>query len=149
MTATRFDWQQHLASIYAASMDTVSGDSLVHTVYAYMIGDPKGLSPFVTVSAGGTDFLDDPAVYGAQRDTFNIDVLVFVLYSQKLNNYTNVNAEERLAEISQRIRDLNTVNGSADNRWSRLDYREASRITTANIGGNTYHIESIRLRLSR
>ena len=54
MTATRFDWQQHLASIYAASMDQTSGDSLVHTVYAYMIGKPKGLSPFVTVSAGGS-----------------------------------------------------------------------------------------------
>lgn len=140
----RFDAQRHLATLYTAAL--VGTGKPVQEVYDHKVYSLRGQSPIVVVSASGTDY-SAPGVYGLNPASFAVDVFAFALYSDSAAAFTNEDAESQLADIEERIREVHRAHQSAPPYWSRLDYRGETQIGTIVIGGLTYKIEDIPLRL--
>ena len=141
--SARHDAKNALTTLLTTAL--VGSGLPVEAVYGYRVGDFEGQSPVVVVDVAGSGH-PAPDVYGGWPVIANVNVYVFVLYSEQGTAYTNEDADEVLADIEARISAVIQANPSTAT-WSRASYRGDTLAGAVVLGGNTYKFEEIPLAL--
>jgi hypothetical protein len=125
-------------------LQTAIGTATVQAYYDYQIGDFEGLSPVVVVTSGPSLHERESYKSGYVTDTFELDVHVFVLYTQG-TAWTEEDAEDRLDLIEKEIADC-VIDNTSGTVWNYLDWGGASVIDSVVLGGEEYKHEVVTLQ---
>ncbi|MEM7344585.1 MAG: hypothetical protein AAF485_10105 [Chloroflexota bacterium] len=116
----------------------------VQQVYNHKSGDFAGQSPVVLVTSSGTD-RSRVGTYTTFEPAFDLSLMIFVLYSDPDNGWSEADAEDRLDLVEASVAEVVQNNYSNPGLWDRLVYAGPSQVLEATVGGDEYLLEIVPL----
>ena len=125
-------FQQNLTGIPAAH------------IFNSRLVDPKGKSPMIYVTSGGTGRPRLTTVTSAPK--YKIDVFTLVILADQANpQWSEEKAENLTDSLEEQINELLDKNRSRKGLWSSIEYENDTSVERLPLGGRDYLVEVIPL----
>jgi hypothetical protein len=124
--------------------DLVGTGKPAQAVYNYEKKDFSGQSPVVLVTSAGDDFARHSQTERVKGSIY-FDVLIFVLYSDEVSGWTEADCEDALNLTKKEALESIFDHQFTAARSIFIDGR--SRIIPANVGGASYRLERVGLKV--
>lgn len=136
--ADRYEIVQRLAELLTTKL--VNEDDVVVAVYDYIPANPNGISPFVAVTAMGSNRSVPNRV-----SEFVVMVYVYVLYASKTANISERDAWLALSQIESTLARVLKSVSRAEGYWVDISWNEFSTVDVFPMDNQGYLIEVIPL----
>lgn len=124
----------------------VAADDLVEDVFNYIPSNPEGISPFVAVSARGSQ---RGKVTSKRRELYiNVVIYVYVLYTHTEGGIDEAESWTAINSIEQAIAETLEASGRVEGYWYNLEWLDYSSVDILVLDNQGYLLESILTRIA-